>query len=226
MEWKEFLKVAHPEDIAIKYAQKNFIHRSHRWVGLIFAYVLYHLGISANLIDVGRIAVSFFSLYLLSFILKGNIWLPIFAAFLLYGQHVFDAVDGPVARARRETTKLGEVLDALVDDSSRGATLVLIGLFTQNILIVIVNCFSAFILINLRAAAGSKLPPGFLFKVIMIIFRVSLFIQVMLFIIPLALALMNSFGLSVLIISYVVSFYYLFLAVFWIILCLIFKKNF
>lgn len=225
MKWKEFVKIAYPEEMVKEYAQKNIIHRIHRWIGLFWGYILYHLGFSANLIDVARLAISLFALYLISLLLVGEKWLALLGAFLFYGQNLLDAADGSVARVRNQLTKLGEILDRIVNSFSRIAILILIGVFTQNITVIIFSIFSAFMLIIFREETSLVLPPNILFKIINMIYRASLFIQTLLFILPFILALINLFGFSIIIICYVISFYYLFLAVFWLVICLLFKKR-
>lgn len=225
MKWKQFVAIAYPEHMVREYAQKNIIHRIHRWIGLYLGYILYHLGFSANLIDISRTAISLVALYLLSLMLGGYKWWPLLGAFLLYGQNFLDAADGSVARVTGKITKLGKELDEITNSFSRGAILILIGAFTGNNVFIILNIFSASMLINFREKTGVNLPAGFMFKVIGLMYRFFLFIQTMLFIVPLILVLVNIFGLSVLTASYIISLFYLFLSVFWIMLCLLFKNH-
>ncbi len=66
MKWKQFLKAAHPEEMAIEESSKNIIFRSHRWIGLRSGYVFYQLGMSANFVSIGRMLISIISFYFIS----------------------------------------------------------------------------------------------------------------------------------------------------------------
>lgn len=226
MRWQRYLELAYPEPIRTEYSQKNIIHKIHRWIGLYLGYFLYHLGMSGNMIDILRILISAVALYMISFLLAGDKLWPMIGAFLLYGQNLLDAADGSVARARNELTKIGAELDQIVNESSMGAILILIGVLTQNMAVAIINIFSVFILLVLRKRTGSELPLGLGFSVIKAGYRFFLFIQTMLFIIPFILALVNIFNSpAVSSVNYIISFFYLFLAVLWLALCLLFKRN-
>jgi len=226
MKWQRYLELAYPEPIKVEYSQNNIILKIHRWIGLYLGYFFYHLRMSANMVDILRIVISLVALYIFSFLLKGDKLWPMVGAFLLYSQNLLDYADGCVARARNEISEMGEELDEFVNYFSRGAFLILLGALTQNVVILILNSFSLFSLINFRDRTGSELPKGFVFAIINSIYRFFLFIQTMLFIIPFVLALLNIFDNYLIIpVSYIFSFIYLFLAVFWFLLCLLFKRN-
>lgn len=219
MKWKQFLIIAYPEDLAIKEAHKNIIYRSYRWLGLRFAYLLYHLRMSGNFISVSRIFISIVSLYFLSSAIQGNIWLPFVGTFLLYGQNILDYADGAVARASGKTSELGGILDGIVNSFSRGAILVLFGAFTGNTFLVVISIFSLFMLINFRAEVGAKISNTGIFKVFELLYRVSLSIEAMLFVLPLLIALSNPIGWSIVTFSYIIVGFYAGLAILWLLLC-------
>ena len=124
MNWKKFVEIAWPEDRAVEESHRDiaFLFRSHRWVGLRFAYLFYLLRMSANFISVNRMFISLVSFYFLSLAIQGNIWLPFMGVLLLYGQNILDYSDGSVARASGKVNLLGKVLDDVVDTFSRGCT--------------------------------------------------------------------------------------------------------
>lgn len=220
MKWKQFLIIAYPKDLAVEESHKNIIYRSYRWLGLRFAYLFYHLRISANAISVGRLFISLVSLYFLSLAIQGNIWLPFIGAFLLFGQNILDYADGVVARASGKTSKLGGILDGIVNSFSRGAILVLFGVFTGSVSVIIVSAFSLFILINFRDEVRVKISNVGIFKVLALLYRVSLSIEAMLFILPLLIAFSNLINWSIVLFSYIIVSFYAGLASLWLLLCL------
>ena len=225
MKWKQFLEVAHPEEMAIEESSKNIIFRSHRWIGLRSGYVFYQLGMSANFISIGRMFISIISFYFISLAIKEIIWMPLIGAFLLYGQNILDYSDGAVARASGKTTKLGKALDEIVNVASRGGILVLVGAFTENIFIIAVSAFSAFILINFRHALRNKIRQNKKFKAVNSFYRIVLSLQFMLFILPLLIVLNIISSFDLVIFSYIVVWFYIVLAILWILLCVCGKNN-
>ena len=222
MSWKQFLEIAWPEDLAIEEFHRDiiFLFRSHRWVGLRFAYLFYLLRMSANFVSVNRMFISLISFYFLSLAIRGNILLPVIGAFLLYGQNILDYSDGAVARASGRVSKLGEVLDDVVDTFSRGCILVLVGAFTESVFVVAISVLSSFILINLRNDAGIKISDGIMFKAIELFYRIILSPQAMLFVLPLLIALNNVLNWQIVTFSYIVTGFYTGSAVLWFLLCL------
>lgn len=225
MKWEEFLKVAYPEDLRVKDVQeRTAIFRWHRWIGLSFAYIFYHLRISANFIGISRILMALIGLYLISLVIRGEVLLPLIGVFLLYGQNILDQSDGAIARARGTVNKLGEELDDIATDVSRFAILVLLAVFTGNIPFVIFTVFVSYILVVVRnESIRNKIAYDTEFKGFAIFFRVIFSIQVMLFILPLFIVLTNVLNWPIIIFSYVVISIYAGLVIFWFSLC--FWKN-
>lgn len=226
MNWDEFLEIAWPEDLATKKSQGDVISvfRSHRWIGLRFAYLFYLLRISANFISLSRMLMSLVSFYFLSLATQGNIWLPLMGVFLLYGQNILDYSDGAVARASGKVNLLGEALDEIVNTYSRGCILVLVGAFTGSVFFVTISAFSSFILIHFRRYVGTKILDGTIFEAIGLFYRIIFSIQVMLFILPLLIVLSNILNWQIVIFSYIVVGFYAGLAIQWLLLCL-WKKG-
>lgn len=226
MNWEEFLRIAWPEDLAIKKTHGDTIsvYRSHRWIGLRFAYLFYSLGISANSISLGRMFMSVVSFYFLSLALQGDIWLPAMGVLLLYGQYILDYSDGAVARASGRMNLLGEALDEIVNTFSRGCILVLISAFTENAFFVFISAFSSFILIHFRKYVGTEILDDTIFETIGLFYRVVFSMPVMLFILPLLIVLSNILNWEIVIFSYTVAGFYAGLAILWLLLCL-WKKG-
>lgn len=218
MNWEQFLKVAYPEKLVIEESHKDIIFRSHRWIGLRLAYIFYQIGMSGNFISVSRIVISFISFYLISLALKGNIWLPLIGAFLLYGQNILDYSDGAVARASGKVSKLGKELEESVNDYSRGVILILISAFTKNTFIVAATALSSFILINFRRGLRNEILGGI--KLIRLVYKIILSIQFMLFILPVLVVLNNILNWHIVIFSYIIVSFYSLLAILWFFLCI------
>jgi len=221
MNWKQFVEIAWPEERAVEESHRDiiFLFRSHRWAGLRFAYLFYLLRMSANFVSVNRMFISLVSFYFLSLVVRGNIWLPVIGAFLLYGQNILDYSDGAVARASGKVSKLGEVLDDVVDTFSRGCMLILVGAFTESVFVVAISVLSSFILINFRNDAGTEISDGIMFKAIALLYRIVTCPQVILFILPLLIALNNVLNWQIVTFSYIVTGFYTGLAVLWLLLC-------
>jgi len=226
MNWKQFLEIAWPEDLAIEESHRDiiFLFRSHRWIGLRLAYLFYLLRISANFVSLNRMFMSLVSFYFLSLAIQGNIWLPFMGVLLLYGQNILDYSDGSVARASGKVTLLGEALDEIVNTFSRGCILVLVGAFTESVFFITISAFSSFILIHFRKYVGTKILDGTIFEAIGLFYRIIFSMQVMLFILPLLIVLSNILNWQIIVFSYIVVGFYAGLAILWLLLCL-WKKG-
>ena len=222
MNWRQFLKVAYPEDLAIEESSKDIIFKSHRWMGLRLAYIFYRLGMSGNFISISRMLISIVAFYFISLILKGSVGLPLIGTFLLYGQNILDYSDGAVARASGKVSKLGKELDEIVNVYSRMVILVLISVFTKNAFVVAVTAFSSLVLINFRTELRNNILNGMI--LIKLLYKVVLSIQFMLFILPLLVVSNNIWDWEIVIFSYVVVGFYISLAILWFFLC-IWKKS-
>ena len=222
MNWKKFLEIAWPEDLAIRKSHGDIIcvYRSHRWIGLRLAYLFYLLRISANFVSLNRMFMSLVSFYFLSLAIQGNIWLPFMGVLLLYGQNILDYSDGSVARASGKVTLLGEALDEIVNTFSRGCILVLVGAFTESVFFITISAFSSFILIHFRKYVGTKILDGTIFEAIGLFYRIIFSMQVMLFILPLLIVLSNILNWQIIVFSYIVVGFYAGLAILWLLLCL------
>jgi len=226
MKWQQFLKLAYPENLRVEDdKERTIIYIWHRWAGLYLGYLVYHIGISANFISIVRIFIAFISLYLISFVIKGEILIPFIGVFLLYSQHILDKVDGVIARARGTASKLGERLDGIGNSFSRCAILILLAAFTGNIAFVIFATLVSYVLVNVRDDfIRTKIAYDTEVKGFAIFFRIVFSIQVMLFILPLLIVLTNIFNWQIVIFSYIITSFYAGLVAFWFLLCLLKKK--
>lgn len=224
MKWEKFLNIAVPRPVREREAKKDLYFRTRRKLGIWTAYVFYHLGLTANFIDLLRILIVIWALYWFSFLKNGQVMLPLIAIVLFAFQDMLDAADGPVARVRQESTKLGLILDEIVNPIARGSILVLIAAFTNSMPMLIVGLFSLFILIHFIAGTGRDLPGGYFFKTLQGLYRLTLSIQFMLTIVPLLMVASVLILKTIMPLAYLVTSGYALLSSSWIILCL-WKKN-
>jgi phosphatidylglycerophosphate synthase len=225
MNWKQFLKVAYPEKMAIEESHRDILFRSHRWIGLRIGYLLYKLGMSANFISISRIIISTISFYFISQANNKGLWMPLLGTFLLYGQNILDYSDGIVARASGKTSKLGKSLDEIVNVASRGGILVLVSAFTENVFFIAIGAFSSFILINFRDSTVSLIKSNKKFKALNSFYRIILSIQFMLFIFPLLIVTSTILNLKLVTFSYIAICFYLVLAILWLFISLLGKRS-
>ena len=225
MTWNNFIQIAYPKELSIQEARQNFIFKSHRWLGLKLAYLFYHLHISANILSVLRILMAAAGLYIIFNITVQKTYLNLIGIFLLYGQNILDYSDGAIARARKTISVFGGHLDGIVNVFARGTFLILISVYSQNILLITLTGLAIFLLINFREAVGHYLGQSLFFKTIQLIYRITLSIQFMLFVIPLLFLVLIYYHYDIVFISLLISYVYIGLALLWFILCLWKKSN-
>jgi len=221
MKWKEFLKIAYPQEIAIKESKKDIVFRGNRWIGLRFAYLFYLLKIPARVIEAGRILMAFIALYFLSVAVYGKIYLPLLGVVLLCAQSIFDFSDGVIARATGKMSKFGEILEEVANFFGRLAILVLLAVFTGKIALVVFTVLLSYILVGLRDSfIEAKIAYDTELKGFAIFFRVIFSIQAMLFILPMLIVLNNIFDWDLAKLSYSVISIYTIITLIWFLLCL------
>lgn len=220
MDFSKFLKKAYPEDLKKEDVQKRtIIYRWHRWIGLYLGYLVYHLGISANFIGISRIFIALIALCLISFAARGQILIPFIGVCLLYSQHILDKVDGVIARARGTVNELGAKLDGIGNSFSRFAILVLLAAFTSKIAFLLFAVLVSYVLVRVRDEfIRAKLSFDTEFKGFAIFFRVIFSIQVMLFILPLLIVLVNVFNWQITTFSYIAVIFYAIITGLWFLL--------
>ena len=220
MKWRDFLRVAYPSAQERAEADQNVVFKANRRLGLRVAYLLYHLGLSANLVSFGRLVLAFIGFYLVSRVAVGDQWGPVMGAVLIAGQIHLDFVDGSLARIRGQLTALGESFDALPNYASRAAALILAGYLTNSAGALLGSTFSAFVLVvfmrqsNLRIAAAGK------WRALAFVYRLLLYVPVMAFVLPLTIGVHGLLGIDVATFVRSVVWVYALLAVLWLLLCL------
>lgn len=224
MKYKQFLKIAYPQKMAFEESSKNILYKSYRKIGLYLSYPLYHLKFSANSVSILRLLLVTVSLCYLLLIINKTFWLPLISIAIFLLQNILDYSDGAIARVTGKTSKLGGFLDGIANVYARGGILILFGIFAQSIFLIIFSIFSLFILINFRTETATKTLHDVTSAPIKWLYRISLSIEMMLFVLPTLMVLNNLIGWSVTIFSSIVTIIYGGLAILWISFC-VWKSN-
>lgn len=220
MKWKPFFEKAHPASMAEAESKRSVVWKISRWLGIRFAYVFYHLGFSANLLSIFRCILALTGFYLLSLITTGNKWAPVLGAFLLAWQIILDYADGPIARVQGKSSELGEKMDGLANAFSRPLFIILAGFLTRSPILFLISIFSAYVVTVFIPESNVKIKTSGLWRPVALIYRISLYVPVMVFGLPLLIGIHGILGFSIVIFSYIVVCFYTALASLWLFLCL------
>ena len=220
MRWRSFLEEAFPEAKVRAEQEQNIVFRGNRWLGLRAAYVLYHLGVSANLLSVARLVLAFGGLFLVSRVAVGAVWIPLVGAAVLAIQIHLDFADGPIARMRGQMSELGEKLDGLPNAALRAVALMLAGFLTGNASAFLASAFAAYVLVVFVPESNLQFRTVGIWKTVLWLYRVLLYVPVMAFVLPLSMGVHGILGRDVRAFSIIVVFVYGGLAVVWLLLLL------
>ena len=225
MKWRDFLRVAYPSAQERAEADQNVVFKANRRLGLRVAYLLYHLGLSANLLSLGRLVLALVGFYLVSRVGVGDQWGPVMGAIIIAGQIHLDFVDGPLARIRGQMTALGERFDALPNDASRAAALILAGFLTNNAGALLSSTFSAFVLVVFIRESNLRITASGRWRALALVYSLLLYVPVMAFVLPLIIGVHGLLGIDVATFARLVVLVYALLAVVWLLLCLFHSER-
>lgn len=220
MKWRDFLRVAYPSAQERAEADQNVVFKANRRLGLRVAYLLYHLGLSANLVSFGRLVLAFIGFYLVSRVAVGDEWGPVMGAIIIAGQIHLDFVDGSLARIRGQLTALGESFDALPNYASRAAALILAGYLTNSAGALLGSTFSAFVLVVFMRQSNLRITAAGKWRALAFVYRLLLYVPVMAFVLPLMIGVHGLLGIDVATFARLVVLVYTLLALLWLLLCL------
>lgn len=223
MTFTDFCSYSFPETSVFERQRFDSSTNLIKWFAIRFAYVLFRMNMSANLLNV----MSLFSTYL-GFILlynarSGNLIVFVCGLGLLYLQIFIDFVDGPIAKAKGTTSPIGHALDNLGCDVTRVVFLVLIGMYSKSTYLLLANPFSAIILLFLVPQTLEKLPEQGLARIVVKVVtgKFSLIgVRVNLVLLPLAFGFVILDETNLIILSRLFSYIYLSMAIAWLIVCL------
>jgi glycosyltransferase involved in cell wall biosynthesis/phosphatidylglycerophosphate synthase len=145
--FSEFLTESFPQRNPFLRKDKGLFCNFCKWVSLPIAYMLFRLGITANFFDVFGVLYAFVGYYLFSLILSGQKTWALIGIAMILSHVLFDFIDGSIAKARRYSSKIGELLDNVSVDIDRLLFLTLIGLFSRSTAYLIAMVISAFVII-------------------------------------------------------------------------------
>lgn len=145
--FREFVRIAMPPEALAGERSRGLAWKLNRAAGLRAAYLCYVLGLSANALSLLRLPMALAGLAAIFFARAPQAILAGVA--ILWWQVNLDFADGPVARARGESSPLGATLDGVANDVARAGTLACLALLQDSVLQVLAAVFAAQILVVL-----------------------------------------------------------------------------
>jgi phosphatidylglycerophosphate synthase len=221
VDWANFIK----EAIKTNEAKNGFVWNLNRRIGLRLAYVFYHLGFNANLVSSMRVLIAVFALWGMSQIINGSAWWPVFGALLMILEVNLDFADGPLARVNGKSTELGNMMDGLGNSVSRAGMIVMLGYFTGSVALLIISVVSGFILSAFWDSTSQMVFKERNSSGIYKLFRLSSSVVFVLVVLPVGIAAYNLSGLPLKELAYTATCIYGFLAVFWLFVCLTYRRE-
>ena len=220
MKWIAFKSAAYPPAFSVTEKDNSVIFHMNRWVGLRFAYLFYHLGFSANLLSIIRVALAALGLYLVFYHWLDNNYDPVIGIFLLAWQVNLDFADGAIARVSNKSSALGEKLDGLANDFTRGALLILISISTGWNYVFIIGMAASFILVKFFAETFALVDKyygwsQYPFSVKLV--RKLLSVPIMVVALPTIIAILNIIDYQITLVALLITTIYALIAISWLI---------
>ncbi len=220
MKWIAFKSAAYPPAFSVTEKDNSVIFHMNRWVGLRFAYLFYHLGFSANLLSIIRVALAALGLYLVFYHWLDNNYDPVIGIFLLAWQVNLDFADGAIARVSNKSSALGEKLDGLANDFARGALLILISISTGWNYVFIIGMAASFILVKFFAETFALVDKyygwsQYPFSVKLV--RKLLSVPIMVVALPTIIAILNIIDYQITLVALLITTIYALIAISWLI---------
>ena len=220
MKWIAFKSAAYPPEFSVTEKDKSVFWHINRWVGLRFAYLFYHLGFSANLLSIIRVALAALGLYLVFYHWLDNNYDPVIGIFLLAWQVNLDFADGAIARVSNKSSALGEKLDGLANDFARGALLILISISTGWNYVFIIGMAASFILVKFFTETFALVDKyygwsQYPFSVKLV--RKLLSVPIMVVALPTIIAILNILDYQITLVALLITTIYALIAISWLI---------
>jgi len=228
MKWIAFKSAAYPPAFSVTEKDNSVIFHMNRWVGLRFAYLFYHLGFSANLLSIIRVALAALGLYLVFYHWLDNNYDPVIGIFLLAWQVNLDFADGAIARVSNKSSALGEKLDGLANDFARGAFLILISISTGWNYVFIIGMAASFILVKFFAETFVLVEKYYgwsQYPFSIKLFRKLLSVPLMVVAIPTIIAILNILDYQITLVAMLITTIYTMLAISWLIVVSIASRK-
>ncbi len=230
MNYNEYYQKVFPEkSVRIKERKdygllQNFL----KYLAIRFGYILYKLRLPANLLNVIGVCLSALALYFLVLAKQGEKILPVIGVLIVFFEVWVDFIDGLLAKAFDTCSLIGERFDDLGCDSTRMVVIVLFGIFSDNDLFIILNAFSAYVLVVFWKETLGLLPEIGIVKQMRCIYihKYSfLSIRFMLGFLLIVLVVYIQMDLPLKIIGCIFSIFYCCAALLWLIICIPHYKS-
>jgi phosphatidylglycerophosphate synthase len=228
MKWIAFKSAAYPPAFSVTEKDNSVIFHMNCWVGLRFAYLFYHLGFSANLLSIIRVALAALGLYLVFYHWLDNNYDQVIGIFLLAWQVNLDFADGAIARVSNKSSALGEKLDGLANDFARGAILILISISTGWNYVFIIGMAASFILVKFFAETFvlvEKFYGWSQYPFSIKLLRNLLSVPVMVVALPTIIAILNILDYQITLVALLITTIYTLLAISWLIVVSIASRK-
>ena len=220
MKWIAFKSAAYPPAFSVTEKDNSVIFHMNRRVGLRFAYLFYHLGFSANLLSIIRVALAALGLYLVFYHWLDNNYDQVIGIFLLAWQVNLDFADGAISRVSNKSSALGEKLDGLANDFARGALLILISISTGWNYVFIIGMAASFILVKFFTETFALVDKyygwsQYPFSVKLV--RKLLSVPIMVVALPTIIAILNIIDYQITLVALLITTIYALIAISWLI---------
>jgi phosphatidylglycerophosphate synthase len=147
MKYSEFQKYSFPEKSALDRAQFDFFTNLTKWFAMRLAFIFFRIGLKANTLDILGIIGSVCGAIILVSSYSDNIYLSLIGISLLAFGIFVDFIDGPIARARGESSQLGDALDDLGVDVVKSLLLVVFAVFSKIDYMIVLSILTIMVLI-------------------------------------------------------------------------------
>ena len=137
MEYKKYYKSAFPREMKIRERDKSLLCRFNRVIAIKQSYVLFHLGVTANLLSVIRIILALTGIVLLH--LSDNVLYMLLGFLLIVWQVNLDFADGCLARVRNTKDPYGTIIDGLANEFVRVCMILISSFLIGSIYIFLVS---------------------------------------------------------------------------------------
>lgn len=137
MKYKKYYNSAFPNEMKIRERDKSLLWRLNRAIAIKQSYVLFHLGITANLLSVIRVILALAGVVLLH--LSDGALYMLLGFFLIIWQVNLDFADGCLARARNAKDPYGTIIDGLANEFVRVCMILISSFLIGSIYIFLVG---------------------------------------------------------------------------------------
>ena len=156
--FNKFIKIAFPEIDPFLRKEFGFFHNLVKWCAIRIAYLLFRVGITANIIDILGLLILVPCYYLLYISIEGKNLLFFLISYLgIFFVLSIDFMDGVLARASNEKNIYGDLIDDLSPEIIRFISLIVIGYLSQSTFILIISVLNGIVQQTFVAATSETI---------------------------------------------------------------------